>query len=484
MIVNQSSVLDSVRSENHFTSPDTERSTARRLAGVFVLYGLIATAFLAVKMPPFQNPDEPNHFMRAAQLADGGLVGTRFSQIAADGSLHILAGGPVDPAINTAFLPFDALRFHPNVKTTQALLQPCIYWSSTRVLADFPNTAVYPPVFYVPSAIGVLVGRNTKMSVVQTLVVSRLLTGVTAVALAAVAIAIAGGAAAWIFTILTLPMSLSLIASSSQDALLLACSALAAALMVQALRRSSACGGVRLTALVVMLGLVGIARPPYGALAILPLGLQKVQLRWRILMAMAVAACVSVWSWIAAATTLTNYAAFLGADPSAQLARLRDDPLLAVTVVWKTLIEREQRGLYFEEFIGVLGWLDTFLPPAYYLAAGLMLIIAAVATTLGIKGERIRCPSILAVAAGLLLSSAGMFIIMYVIWTPPGSATVAGLQGRYFLPLALVGVALLPALGNTRTARLQKVLIVLLAAFPVVSLAIVMRAVVLRYYLG
>ena len=50
----------------------------RLLAAAFVLYGLAATAFLAINMPPFQNPDEPNHFLRAAQLADGGLVGTRF----------------------------------------------------------------------------------------------------------------------------------------------------------------------------------------------------------------------------------------------------------------------------------------------------------------------------------------------------------------------------------------------------------------------
>ncbi len=96
-----------------------EGLTARWLAVAFVLYGLLATAFLAINMPPFQNPDEPTHFLRAAQVADGGLVGS-------------------------------------------------------------PNTAIYPPLFYAPSAIGVLAGRVAGMTVVQTLVVSRLLTGMAA----------------------------------------------------------------------------------------------------------------------------------------------------------------------------------------------------------------------------------------------------------------------------------------------------------------
>src|SRR5471030_1605861 len=108
--------------------------TARRIATVFVLYGLFATAFLSVNTPPFQNPDEHAHFLRAAQLADGGLVGTRFSSIGADGKSDISAGGPSDPAILKASEPFNALIFHPDKRAAFTDWAPRVHWSNSRVM--------------------------------------------------------------------------------------------------------------------------------------------------------------------------------------------------------------------------------------------------------------------------------------------------------------------------------------------------------------
>ena len=52
--------------------------------------------------------------------------------------------------------------------------------------------ANYPPLFYLPSAAGILVGRELDLSVIYTLYLSRLFTGVVAVALGTLAIALAG----------------------------------------------------------------------------------------------------------------------------------------------------------------------------------------------------------------------------------------------------------------------------------------------------
>jgi predicted membrane protein DUF2142 len=172
------------------------------LAVAFVLYGLVATAFLAINMPPFQNVDEQNHFLRAAQVADGGLVGSRFSTRGV-GSSPTTAGGWADPAIMTAFAQFDAVRFHSDKRVTQASGEPRVYWSGERMMLSFPNTVNYPPFFYVPSAVGILLGRSAKMTIVQTLEISRVLTGIAAISVGAAAIVCAGGAAVWIFMILT-----------------------------------------------------------------------------------------------------------------------------------------------------------------------------------------------------------------------------------------------------------------------------------------
>lgn len=482
MIAGQQTETSLSHGEDRSAVSHSEKSRARQLAAAFVFYGLVATAFLSINMPPFQNPDEPAHFARAAQVADGDLVGARFSQIGSDGSSHVTAGGRIDPALMAAAASFDSLPTHPDVRATRALWAPDIHWSGARALQPFANTAVYPPFFYLPSAVGILVGQQMQLSIVRTLTISRLLTGVAAVAVGALAIAIASGAAAWIFTILTLPMALSLIASASQDALLLACGALAGALLLRILRSPHAENGKLLAGLAITLSLVAMARPPYGALAIVPLGISKVPQRWRMVAAIAVAACVLIWSLIATATALTNTGALVGADPSAQMAHIREHPLLIVHILWATLAR--QWGGYFIEFVGVLGWMDTQLPRTYYVAAGAMLIVAAAATMLGTKTERIRVHNLSALAAGLLLSVAALFAIQYLTWTVPGHGTVDGIQGRYFLPLAPAVAAFLPALGNTRAARLQNALLAAVAMFPVISLAVVMRAVVLRYYLG
>jgi uncharacterized membrane protein len=189
---------------------------------------------------------------------------------------------------------------------------------------------------------------------------------------------------------------------------------------------------------------------------------------------------VLAWSAIAAATALTNVGDFMGADPAAQLAKLRTDLLLRATgntldVYW---------WAYAEGFVGRLSWLDLALPRTYLRTAQWMLVVAAIAAALGIKGRPIGVGRRLVIVAGLLGAALGLFGIQYLTWTAPGSAMVEGIQGRYVLPLALVGTALLPALGHTRLAALHRPLALAVTAFPIVSIAVVMRAVVLRYYLG
>jgi hypothetical protein len=240
--------------------------------------------------------------------------------------------------------------------------------------------------------------------------------------------------------------------------------------------------GRSLAALAVMLVLVLTARPPYGALALLPLGLTEIRLRTRIVAAGSIVACLLLWTALVAATSLNSYGVYLGADPAAQLARLGADPWLLVTASWNAIAQFWPR--YLEGFIGRLGTDTVPLPPAYHSAAWAMLGIAAVAAMLGLRGDRINDISRPVVAALVLGSVVGLFATEYLIWTVPGGAVVDGIQGRYFLPLVLVAAPLLPALGTARWSSLRGALTLVVAAFPVVSLTVSMNAVIQRFYLG
>jgi hypothetical protein len=498
------------------------------LAAAFLLYGLVAVVLLALVLPPFQNADEPNNFLRAVQIADGGLVGRRAMIPQPDGHRQLIAGGRVDRGVMAAFRPFSALVFHPETRAAPAMWAPAIGWSAARGWEGFPNSALYPPTFYLPAALAVGIGRAGGLAIVQTLVLARILTGTLAVAVGAVAILCAGPAAVWLFALLTLPMPLSLMASVTQDPLLLAATALATAMLVRGLR-GPPLGRAARAALVGALCLVAMARPPYAPLAVLPLLVAGGTWRGRLIAAATVVASAAGWSAISAATALTNYGYFLGADPAAQAALLLHDPLAIARVACATL--SLQWWFYLASFVGMPGWLDTWLPDWYYWTAVGLLGLAGVAASLGtpvLQTPTLETPTLetptpgtptpgtptpgtptlgtatlgtatagtaapgdaerrggvlrrLVVGAAVLASAAGVFGIQYLTWTGVGHATVEGVQGRYFLPLAMVAGAMLPTFARP---RLHAALSCVVAAFPLVSLGVTIWAIVARFYLS
>jgi len=358
---------------------------------------------------------------------------------------------------------------------------PQVRWSGEKFNMNFDNTALYPPVFYVPSALGILIARGAGLTVVQTLTLSRILTGAVAVAVAATAIACAEAASVALFAVMTLPMSLALLASGSQDALLLACSAMAAALFARFWRRQAAPSRAEQIAAVVLLALICTSRPPYVGLALLPLTVPSVAARWRLASAAAVVLSVAAWSTLAAISAWTSYNV-TGADPSAQATLLLGHPWDIARIALDTL--QRYGSDYIHGFIGVFGWSGTRLPRSYEVAAVIVLGIAAAATMLGERGRRIGIVPRALIAGSILLSAAAVFGIEYLTWTPPGALVVDGVQGRYFLPLALVAAAALPALRIARLEPARWALSLAVGLLPIVTLGVTLRSIVLRYYLG
>jgi uncharacterized membrane protein len=452
----------------------TWRSTF--LACAFALYGLCAVAFLAINMPPFQNPDEVVHTLRAYQISEGGIVARRFT---VGGQFE--ASGKVDPAIRQAAAGFSALRFHPNRKANRQDWMPKVFWTKERSLEPFPSSAIYPPQFYLPTAAAIWIGKISGLTVDHTLTLARLMVGATATIIGMIAIALADAAAPWIFALLTLPMSLSLMASDSQDGLLIASSALAIALYIQASRAPAAYRPKLLIALGLLLGMIFMARPPLAAASVLPLAIANTRWRWRVAAAAIPVVLVLAWSVLVAETSMVNFATPLGANPSRQIAYIVSHPLAIAHVFYRSLA-LEHQGL-FAQFVGVLGWLDTTLPDWYYRMATWMLVAAVLACMFGAKGWRVGKFGYPLIALGLFGSIFGIFLIQYLSWTAPAAPIIAGVQGRYFLTVALTAAALLPAFGS-RWTRIGDCLTAIVAVFPIVSLAVVMHVVILRYYLG
>lgn len=73
------------------------------------------------------------------------------------------------------------------------------------------------------------------------------------------------------------------------------------------------------------------------------------------------------------------------------------------------------------------------MPPMFYIAYGITIIFFALSNGLSLKlGER----GILIFAA--FVSTLTLFVYDYLIWNAVGAKFIRGVQGRYFIPIALM----------------------------------------------
>jgi len=463
--------------------------TGSTLAAIMVLYGLIAVVLLSINLPPFQNPDELAHFLRAEHISRGYLIGQRFDTYK--------SGGPVDENIFLAHAPFADIPSSPDVKVDHAKYARAgeLRWGGKGQVDNFPNTANYPPFLYAPSVVGIWIGKLADLPILQTLYLSRLLSGMVCVAVGGAAIALAGTFGPWLFAVLLLPMSMSLMAAVSQDGLMFSLAALSAAIMARAVTGGTvpAAGGPvparSFAVLVVCLALIGMARPPYAALALLVLAIPGVRSKARIAGAGAVVASTVLWSLLAAALSQVPLArSDVVPDPRAQIDFLLESPSRIVAVAVQTMDTYLVH--YRQQFIGQLGWLEVTLPNSYYATAWIALLVAFIAclpvagAAPGLRGPNRR--SIILAVSAVTCTILGLFGIQYLTWTAPGSAIVEGVQGRYFIVLALLAAPFLRfALPAGRAVALNRTWAVAATIlFPAISLAVMMRQVVVRYYLS
>lgn len=418
----------------------------KQLALAYALIAAIGLLIMAFTMPPFANADEENHVLRADMIAQGRLVGAPI----------------IHPSISVAQQPFHRLNFHPERRVSRSDYRT-LNWG-TLAPGFFPNTVIYPPTFYLPAAVALRVAQWLELPVLRGVLAARIATGVATIAIATVAIGLAESAAPWLALILLLPMSLALTAAVSQDGPMLASTALAVALWGKVARG----GGRRSFAyLCLLLAVVAMARPPYVAFValILPLPLPW-RLRWA---GMAfVLLCTGLWDLSQAPRVTLTPLPGGTPDPHLQALLVLHHPWRFARAFAITL-QRYHAGLL-ESFIGRPGYLDVALPPMFLKAASVVLLIAGLAM-LG----KPRASYIFAIGGAVGGAVLGIGLIQYLTWTAVGAEIINGLQGRYYLAPALTFGCLL----RRRSGHIGVVAV----AFGAVSIAALVHATIVRYYL-
>jgi uncharacterized membrane protein len=443
------------------------------LAALYIPWSLPFLLTLLWLTPPFQNPDEVNHYLRAVQIARGELVGYRLSGPNSVSPPN--SGGRSDPGIIAASDPFNHVKFNQQEQVHRSdFIAASAAGFGGDQLIGFGNTATYPPFLYLPSVAAIWIGQGTKMTIIETLYLSRAANGITALLISALAIYLACRARWVIAALAMLPMTSALYVSASQDALIISLTLLLVAIIDRIATGRRPATGIELIAIFVVASLVGMARPPYGVMALLPLAISTGAARREFSVVTGIAFCVTAWTIFSMKVAGVD---MNGADPSVQVRYIFRHPFDIVPIAGRTL--REFSGGYFREFIGVLGWLDTVLPGWFIRGAGVALAASVLGVCASNPGPRSWLPLAIAV-----LGSGAIFGAQYITWTRPLAPFVDGVQGRYFIPLAPVAALSLPAAPRFIRPVLPWLSMAGIVFLAALVPAVVIRCIVVRYFLG
>jgi uncharacterized membrane protein len=322
------------------------------------------------------------------------------------------------------------------------------------------------PLLYGPTALTLTIVQWLGKTPFVAVQCARLINALIYLAVAATAIAIATRGQWLLFSVLILPMSLSMGASCNQDGGLIAATALSAALLTRPKSQSAFWWAA------ILLAIVTAAKPVYAPLTGI-LMMAALSTRTALLGAALVAVPAIGWLLVAQSRASSPLRA-LGApqspgplwagdpslllsftDPANQVSVLLQGPWRLVTLPARTLWQEISFKL--PETIGVLGRLDLMLPHWFYLLSYTAIIgslaVGCLAERPSIAGTRNPRPMstlVLQSTLGLfcLVSSIWLiYIAQYITWTPLGATRVDGVQGRYFIPAMLFIPVILPKYG-------------------------------------
>lgn len=425
-----------------FAAPDsTTQMPYFRWWGII---GSVTIMLLVFITPPFQVPDEAQHFFRAYQISQGKLVAEVRGQT---------AGGTLPSSLQKLSQHFLGSReLHTDRPVNPTPLSDTLAQNARALDPDrteyviFTGAAAYGPLAYVPQALAIKLATLGDVSVLTTFYLSRIVNGMCAMAVLACAVWLMPLGRELVAFAALLPMSVYLYASASPDAMIISSAFLYTALILN--RMATDTWSYRDTGLAIASAATFcMIKPVYAPLLLLGF-VQLIYTKRRLFTLMTQAAILFatclitlLWGMYAASAIIPVPE---GVSIAGQIGHVLQSPFQYGLTLARSLLWNE---FYYKQLIGTLGWLSIELPVMAYL-------LPAVAVGLAVGNEK-RAMSrqhAIFIATGVSIFAACavlIFTALYVSWTPVGNVAVSGVQGRYFLPILPLGlVAMLFACGH------------------------------------
>lgn len=401
---------------------------------VFLFLGILYGILFLLITPPFQVPDEPNHFYRAYQMSEGRLIAVKQNGI----------GGLLPKSLSATTEVFNRLAYHPenkqNVKDIFSLLTPSLD-RKDEIFTHFPNTALYSPIPYLPQAFGIALGKIPHSSPLVLMYLGRIINLSVWIFLVYLAIKVTP-ICKWLFFLLALmPMSLFQAASLSPDSFTNGISFLLISVFLGTAYDNTEGPKINSVAIFAVSLLLSLSKQAYFLMPLLFLliSVEKVGTKrkfYTIFFLLFLLDVGAILFWTLVADIYKDiYILYNSVIPTLsaekQTLYILSHPLEYCGTVAMTFI---QNGiLYMDSLVGQLGWFDTGLPEPFRISYIVMLFFAVLSESrediiISLKQRSIICVT-------LLLSILLVSTLAFIGWAPVGSKTI-NIQGRYFIPLS------------------------------------------------
>ncbi len=404
---------------------------------VFVILSLIFGVAMIIAMPLFMVPDEGVHFDRAYQVGEGHLTSQTVRGITG-GRVPNFPGSSVVNGVGIP--PIPRSHYFTTIPKSQTKFIP------------FPSSALYSPAGYMPQAVGIDIGKIVRHSAGTMILGGRLCNLIAYVFLVWLAIRIARHGK-WVYAVIGLfPVAIQEAASLSTDVMTIGLAFITIALTHNLFTQKKLISRNQCIALIGLAIGLGLTKQTnivlLSPLIFLPKRIfPKPSYKLLIVAGALGASLLAVFTWYA--TIKLNhyeldYSATLSIDKVDQTAQIKHaitHPLDFIKTLAKTYVFAGFKGIPLPDFFwvsmyGDFSLLVYTLPIPFIFLGYLALTLAYFYSGSIIREEK-------SIVARLAWTQTTTFIIsiiviaaaLYAVWTPVGAQQVAGLQGRYFIPI-------------------------------------------------
>lgn len=413
-----------------------------------VFIGGIITVFL---LPPFQAPDEFNHFFRAWQIAQGDLVAWRLET-----PQGARVGGWLPQNLLELAQPYHNLPFDMNGKINIDTLKKS--WNieqnlENQVFIDFVNTAVYSPTAYLPQSLAIFLGKTLHLRPLSIFWLSRLFAFFTWFGLLFWALRCLRPLLAMHDTLLLLallPASLCINASASADVVTNGLSFYLIAIFFRKIILNELFTYLELFNILWISSIISLNKIAYlpllGSFLLLPkniFGVAKwTKNKFLSILFLSNTSCIIFWlglcKWCGLMITFEDYHPIFrvgqqlneGVNSLFQFRFITANPLQFLQICFYSLFKTLPHTLI--HYVGKFGWEKNYLPFPILIFLWSLIAIQSFVTARDTPLSRSLRLGIWVVAFSAMLSFSG---VMYLIWSPVGAPFIDNLAGKYFIPI-------------------------------------------------